>query len=138
MGRGSSLYSSYQSIIILSQPHPQSLCCVDKRGILSSPDPVPEKVFFLSSTSDDDLDSVSSGDSVFGSDEAIGAEKGRKGMKNKPGHRNIDKEGRREPGGGGGGGGGGGHSQTEVVPMLVRAPQNWTLNYVISGVKFYP
>ena len=25
--------------------------------------------------------------------------------------------------------------QTEVVPMLVRAPQNWTLNDVIPGVK---
>ena len=36
------------------------------------------------------------------------------------------------------GGGGGGHSQTEVVPMLVRAPQNWTLNGVIPGVKIYP
>ena len=35
-------------------------------------------------------------------------------------------------------GGGGGHSQTEVVPMLVRAPQNWTLNDVIPGVKIYP
>ena len=35
-------------------------------------------------------------------------------------------------------GGGGGHSQTEVVPMLVRAPQNWTLNGVISGVKSTP
>ena len=32
----------------------------------------------------------------------------------------------------------GGHSQTEVVPMLVRAPQNWTLNGVIPGVKIYP
>ena len=36
-----------------------------------------------------------------------------------------------------GGGGGGGHSQTEVVPMLVRAPQNCTLNGVIPGVKIY-
>ena len=33
------------------------------------------------------------------------------------------------------GGGGGGHSQTEVVPMLVRAPQNWTLNGVIPVSK---
>ena len=32
----------------------------------------------------------------------------------------------------------GGHSQTEVVPMLVRAPQNWTLNGVIPGVKSTP
>ena len=37
-----------------------------------------------------------------------------------------------------GGGGGGVHSQTEVVPMLVRAPQNCTLNGVIPGVKIYP
>ena len=38
----------------------------------------------------------------------------------------------------GGGGGGGGPSETEVVPMLVRVPQNWTLNGVIPGVKIYP
>ena len=31
----------------------------------------------------------------------------------------------------------GGHSQTEVEPMLVRAPQNWTLNGVIPGVRIY-
>ena len=37
-----------------------------------------------------------------------------------------------------GGGGPGGHSQTEVVPMLVRAPHNWTLNGVIPDVKIYP
>ena len=42
------------------------------------------------------------------------------------------------PRGGGGGGGGGGHLQTEVVPMLVQAPKNWTLNGVIPGVKIYP
>eukprot|EP00057_Strongylocentrotus_purpuratus_P026095 XP_011680569.1 PREDICTED: uncharacterized protein KIAA0195 isoform X1 [Strongylocentrotus purpuratus] len=57
-----------------------SLCCVDKRGILSTPDPTPEKVFFMSSLSDDDSDSLCSEDSVFGADET---EKGKKRSKSK-------------------------------------------------------
>ncbi|XP_063961258.1 transmembrane protein 94-like [Lytechinus pictus] len=58
-----------------------SLCCVDKRGILSTPDPNPEKVFFMSSLSDDDSDSVCSEDSVFGAEDR--AEKGKKRQKSK-------------------------------------------------------
>ncbi|XP_071496339.1 transmembrane protein 94-like [Diadema antillarum] len=69
-----------------------SLCCVDKRGILSTPDPTPEKVFFMSSLSDDDTDSVSSGGSVFGSDEAVMGEKGQRGGLSKQRGHNLDKE----------------------------------------------
>ena len=37
----------------------------------------------------------------------------------------------------GGGGGGGCHLHIIVVPMFVKASQNWTLNGAIFSTKFY-
>ncbi|XP_072029353.1 LOW QUALITY PROTEIN: transmembrane protein 94-like [Amphiura filiformis] len=55
-----------------------SLCCIDKRGILSYPDPSVEKVFFMSGLRDEDPFASSDSDSVF--EDEVGKEQRKKGV----------------------------------------------------------
>ena len=72
----------------------QSLCCVDKRGILSYPDPTVEKVFFMSGLQDDDPQDSSDTDSVFEENEP-GEERPKKGVSIKRSVDALSKEGKK-------------------------------------------
>ncbi|XP_022080414.1 transmembrane protein 94-like [Acanthaster planci] len=74
-----------------------SLCCVDKRGILSYPDPTIEKVFFMSSLRDDReaSDSDSDSDVFTNSQEQIlgsNGHGGKKGVTIASQEKNLDNE----------------------------------------------